>query len=222
MKRRTFDAAMFGRAWLAVSIAKSNDECRPILAAVCVSEYPDGIVLTATDSYMAARAVLGKADPSAAPVAEHLLNDNRGHLKALCRDMVKKTREADYVTMWISATSAVIRYGPHRLVLPVVGGVYPGTRQFFDEPITRAGAVVGFNPRYLGRIVTIATAIAGGGPHYEKPLEVALNGPKSGRFAIERDGLRVDALLMPVRIADAEDGDGDLLKATPKAKTVAA
>jgi hypothetical protein len=221
MRRRTFDAATFGRAWLAVSVAKSNDYRRPLLAAVCLSEYPDGVVLTATDSYMMAWASLGDADPLVEPTADHAIDDSRGHLGRLCRDMVKKRPQAKELTLWISATSAVVRYGPHRLVLPLVsqGNVpYPDRRPFIEKPIAPAAAVVAFNPLMLGRIVQIAKLVRAAGWYtFEKPLEVALGGQMApGRFAIAGHGLRVDALLMPVRFAGAEDGSGDLLKVAPK------
>jgi hypothetical protein len=218
MRRRTFDAATFGRAWLAVSVAKSNDDSRPILTAVCLSEYPRGIALVATDSYMMAWAALGGADFPATPVAEHLIDDSQGHLARLCRDMVKRNAPPE-LTMWVSATSAVIRYGPHRLVLPLVGGVYPNVRTFLEAPIAPTAGVVAFNPDNLGRIVKIAKLVR---PGYLHSLEVALHGLKPGRFAVSSGDLRVDALLMPVRIAGAEDGSGDLLKVAPKAEGKAA
>jgi hypothetical protein len=220
VRRRTFDAPSFARAWLAVSVAKSNDDFRPLLTAVCLSEYPDGIALAATDSYMAAWCGIGAADPLTTPTAEYPIDDSHGHLARLCRDMVKKTAEAETVTLWISATSAVVRYGPHRLVLPLVKGEYPNWRQIVvGYPVAPTTDVVAFNPDYLGRIVKLAKlACPGGWGHSSKPLEVALlGGPKPGRFAIQGDDLRVDALLMPVRIAGAKDGDGELLKVAPKA-----
>jgi hypothetical protein len=215
VRRRTFDAPSFARAWLAVSVAKSNDDSRPLLTAVCLSEYPDGIALAATDSYMAAWCGLGAADPLATPTAEHPIDDSHGHLARLCRDMVKKTAEAETVTLWISATSAVVRYGPHRLVLPLVKGVYPNWRQIVvGHPVAPTSDVVGFNPEFLGRIVKLAKIVR---PSSYRPLEVALHGLKPGRFAVSSGDLRVDALLMPVRMSDAKDGGGELLKVAPKA-----
>jgi hypothetical protein len=184
VRRRTFDAPSFARAWLAVSVAKSNDDYRPLLTAVCLSEYPDGIALAATDSYMAAWCGLGAADPLATPTAEYPIDDSHGHLARLCRDMVKKTAEAETVTLWISATSAVVRYGPHRLVLPLVKGVYPNWRTIVTgHPVAPTSDVVGFNPEFLGRIVKLAKLVR---PHSSKPLEVALHGLKPGRFAVSR------------------------------------
>lgn len=47
----TVSGRCLARAWLAVAHACSDDEARPVLTAMRVEEYDDGLLLVATDSY---------------------------------------------------------------------------------------------------------------------------------------------------------------------------
>lgn len=49
---KALDGVTFAKAWKAVSIATADNDARPLLCGVEVSEYPDGVMLAATDSFL--------------------------------------------------------------------------------------------------------------------------------------------------------------------------
>lgn len=137
----------FSRAWLAVQLAASDDDARPVLyRAVHIEEYPDGVRLIATDSYWLAMCWVGcdafDDEPPVIrePVATVTVADTEWRVRDLMRHVAKLTKKEEAIDIPVRldlATSpelAPVRArfelpGRERTLARTVEADYPSWRQ---------------------------------------------------------------------------------------------
>lgn len=107
----------FSRAWLAVQLAASDDDARPVLyRAVHIEEYPDGVRLIATDSYWLAMCWVGCGafddEPPVIrePVATVTVADTEWRVRDLMRHVAKLTKKEEAIDIPVRLDLATSLY----------------------------------------------------------------------------------------------------------------
>jgi hypothetical protein len=191
----TFDAGLLSAGWLSVVLASVKDKDRPILSnTVHVELYPDGVRLSATDSYVVLTCWVPHfadelaPEPAAdeAPVARAIAMDPYGWAKGLFGHLLSLAREEDAEPIEVrlnigllpqdrsgstlefdgfEARWVIIEHPDHeRVTLEVHEGDYPNWRKALGSFTAVKTAAVALNPEIVGRLAKL------GKYHGDKPL----------------------------------------------------
>jgi len=142
-------ASTFATAWTWVARAMSKDDCRPLLASMCIEVFsPQSVRLVATDSYSMLWAWVGcgegdedepalTVDPKRTLVAR-----DQGRSKAFMGWLAKGDL-ADEITLTVNPTSVTMSTAWESLTLPFAQqgdstAEYPDWRKIADRPAGKA------------------------------------------------------------------------------------
>lgn len=162
----------FSRAWLAVQLAASDDDARPVLyRAVHIEEYPDGVRLIATDSYWLAMCWVGcdafDDEPPVIrdPVATVTVADTEWRVRDLMRHVAKLTKKEEAIDIPVRLDLATSLYDEDT---PTLSPELAPVRARFELP---------------GRERTLARTVEADYPSWRQLLAANFDGAPSGQPA---------------------------------------
>ncbi len=162
----------FSRAWLAVQLAASDDDARPVLyRAVHIEEYPDGVRLVATDSYWLAMCWVGRDafddEPPAhlEPIASVTVTDTEWRVRDLMRHVAKLTKKEEALDIPVQLDVAASLYDENT---PTLTPELAPVRARFELP---------------GRERTLARTVEAEYPSWRRLLAANFDGAPSGQPA---------------------------------------
>jgi hypothetical protein len=208
----TLPAAVAAAVWPAVvAVAASAKDRRPVLVAVHVATGPDGVTLTATDTYAMHRVTVPRGlDGSTLPFLPHapaLLPAWKGaDVVRLCKGAASVRFTAGTADTYATATPGRVEAldASGAVVATLTGdtpaGEYPAFTGLFDrEGWPGSFDSVGFCPARFARSLTAADKLRG---KDGTPVAVETMTPmKPARFTLTRpDGVTLTAVLMPHKL----------------------
>ena len=197
------DTAALTTAIQAADLSRGKDRTLPMLTAYRVELHDNKLQFITTDRYRLSVVSVDIADTAAANLAASgLFNDggltiDGGGMYAIGKIKTKaNTLAVSFNARGISAT-----YEGGTLTAPAIDSEYPKWRtltQLEDREQTTNG---NYNPQYLSEAAK-ACKIIGGKDAKNTPLNITLRGNYPATLTAKGDGLAIDVLLMPVRIAN--------------------
>jgi hypothetical protein len=183
-----------------VAAIASTDQARGVLAGVLVESDPNGIKLTATDSYRLIHVTVPMADvPAFDPIIVHA--KTAGKLPAF----VKGSRRLMFMYSAGDESAMFTRGDGGTLPLPVLSGTFADYRRLIPAEDTygwpSAGETVSYNPMLLSGLLDSMGGIVGN--RGRDPIGVRFVNASAMKLTVIRgasvDGVDVTGLIMPLR-----------------------
>jgi hypothetical protein len=213
-----FDGQTLARGWLSVAIASASDPERPALhRTVCVEQFPTGVRLVATDSYILLGAwVPTVADefatepgPDEAPVTTHVVMDDHRRARSLFEHVLALTTKKDadaievrlrFATDYIESAFpgmepgvAIIEYpGKEKLALELYEGDFPSWRKVEAGFAATKTDAIALNPDLVARLVKL-------GKLHASPLLWRFGGRDKAALVDVEGSPPIHGLAMPMR-----------------------
>jgi DNA polymerase III sliding clamp (beta) subunit (PCNA family) len=193
------NAAALMKAINAADLSRGKDKALPMLTACRVELHDNKLQLITTDRYRLAVISLDLADTAAANLAASgLFNDgltiDGGGIYAIGKIKTKaNTLAVSFSARGISAT-----YDGGTLTAPVVDSDYPKWRSILDMQSKEQTTSGNYSPQYLADAAKACHIIGG----KNTPLNITLRGNYPATLTAKSDGLTIELLLMPVRVAN--------------------
>lgn len=187
----------------AADLSRGKDKTLPMLTAYRVELHDNKLKIITTDRYRLSVISLDIADTAAANLAASgLFNDggltiDGGGMYAIGKIKTKaNTLAVSFSARGISAT-----YEGGTLTAPAVDSEYPKWRTIMQLEDKTQSTNGNYNPQYLSDAAK-ACKIIGGKDAKNTPLNITLRGNYPATLTAKIDGLAIELLLMPVRIAN--------------------
>lgn len=186
----------------AADLSRGHDKTLPMLTAYRVELADNKLQFITTDRYRLSVISLDIADTAAASLAASgLFNDggltiDGGGMYAIGKIKTK----ANTLALSFSARGISATYEGGTLTAPVVDSDYPKWRSILDMQSKDQSTTGNYNPQYLSEAAKACKIIAGKDAK-NTPLNITLRGNYPATLTAKIDGLAIELLLMPVRVA---------------------
>jgi DNA polymerase-3 subunit beta len=195
------NAAALIKAIQAADLSRGHDKTLPMLTAYRVELADNKLKIITTDRYRLSVVSIDIDDTAAASLAASgLFNDgltiDGGGMYAISKVKTK----ADTLAVSFTAQGISVTYHGGTLTAPVVDSDYPKWRSILDMQSKEQSTNGNYNPQYLSEAAK-ACKIIGGKDAKNTPLNITLRGNYPATLTAKADGLHIELLLMPVRIA---------------------
>lgn len=183
----------------AADLSRGHDKTLPLLSTYRVELHDNKLQFITTDRYRLSVISLDIADTAAANLAASgLFNDgltiDGGGMYAIGKIKTKaNTLAVSFSAKGISAT-----YDGGTLTAPAVDSDYPKWRTIMQLEDKTQSTNGNYNPQYLADAAKACKIIGG----KNTPLNITLRGNYPATLTAKVDGLTIELLLMPVRIAN--------------------
>jgi hypothetical protein len=186
----------------AADLSRGHDKTLPLLSTYRVELLNNKLQFITTDRYRLSVVSLDIADTAAANLAASgLFNDggltiDGGGMYAIGKIKTKAaTLAVSFNARGISAT-----YEGGTLTAPAATTDFPKWRSILDMQSKEQSTTGNYNPQYLSEAAK-ACKIIGGKDAKNTPLNITLRGNYPATLTAKGDGLAIELLLMPVRVA---------------------
>ena len=196
------DTAALTNAIQAADLSRGHDKTLPLLSTYRVELQDNKLQFITTDRYRLSVISLDIADTAAANLAASGLFDDGltidgGGMYAIGKIKTKAaTLALSFSARGISAT-----YDGGTLTAPAADSDYPKWRSILDMQSKDQTTSGNYNPRYLSDAAKACEIIAGKDAK-NTPLNITLRGNYPATLTAKGDGLTIELLLMPVRVAN--------------------
>jgi hypothetical protein len=196
------DTAALTNAIQAADLSRGHDKTLPLLSTYRVELHDNKLQFITTDRYRLSVISLDIADTAAANLAASGLFDDGltidgGGMYAIGKIKTKAaTLAVSFSARGISAT-----YEGGTLTAPAVATDFPKWRSILDMQSKDQTTSGNYNPQYLSEAAK-ACKIIGGKDAKNTPLNITLRGNYPATLTAKGDGLTIELLLMPVRVAN--------------------
>jgi DNA polymerase III sliding clamp (beta) subunit (PCNA family) len=196
------DTAALINAINAADLSRGHDKTLPLLSTYRVELQDNKLQFITTDRYRLSVISLDIADTAAANLAASGLFDNGltidgGGMYAIGKIKTKaNTLAVSFSARGISAT-----YEGGTLTAPAADSEFPKWRSILDMQNKEQSTTGNYNPQYLSEAAK-ACKIIGGKDAKNTPLNITLRGNYPATLTAKGDGLTIELLLMPVRVAN--------------------
>ena len=186
----------------AADLSRGHDRTLPMLTAYRVELADNKLKIITTDRYRLSVVSIDIDDTAAASLAASgLFNDggltiDGGGMYAISKVKTK----ADTLAVTFTAQGISVTYHGGTLTAPVVDSDYPKWRSILDMQSKDQTTSGNYNPQYLSEAAK-ACKIIGGKDAKNTPLNITLRGNYPATLTAKIDGLAIELLLMPVRVA---------------------
>lgn len=194
------DAAALINAIQAADLSRGHDSALPFLMACRVELADNKLQFITTDRYRLAVVSLDIADTAAASLtASGLFNDggltiDGGGIYAISKIKTK----ADTLAVSFNAQGISVTYHGGTLTAPLADSDFPKWRTIMQLEDKTQSTNGNYNPQYLSEAAKACKIIGG----KNTPLNITLRGNYPATLTAKGEGLAIDVLLMPVRIAN--------------------
>jgi DNA polymerase III sliding clamp (beta) subunit (PCNA family) len=187
----------------AADLSRGHDKTLPLLSTYRVELLDNKLQFITTDRYRLSVISLDIADTAAANLAASgLFNDggltiDGGGIYAIGKIKTKaNTLAVSFNAQGLSAT-----YEGGTLTAPAATTDFPKWRSILDMQSKDQTTTGNYNPQYLSEAAK-ACKIIGGKDAKNTPLNITLRGNYPATLTAKGDGLTIELLLMPVRVAN--------------------
>jgi DNA polymerase III sliding clamp (beta) subunit (PCNA family) len=186
----------------AADLSRGHDKTLPLLSTYRVELHDNKLQFITTDRYRLSVISLDIADTAAANLAASGLFDDGltidgGGMYAIGKIKTKaNTLAVSFSARGISAT-----YDGGTLTAPLSDAQFPKWRSILDMQSKDQTTSGNYNPQYLSEAAK-ACKIIGGKDAKNTPLNITLRGNYPATLTAKGDGLTIELLLMPVRVAN--------------------
>jgi DNA polymerase III sliding clamp (beta) subunit (PCNA family) len=196
------NAAALINAIQAADLSRGHDKTLPMLTAYRVELADNKLKIITTDRYRLSVVSIDIDDTAAASLAASgLFNDgltiDGGGMYAISKIKTK----ASTLAVSFTAQGISVTYHGGTLTAPVVDSDYPKWRSILDMQDKEQSTAGNYNPQYLSEAAK-ACKIIGGKDAKNTPLNITLRGNYPATLTAKGEGLTIELLLMPVRIAN--------------------
>jgi DNA polymerase III sliding clamp (beta) subunit (PCNA family) len=193
------DAAALIKAIQAADLSRGHDSALPFLMACRVELADNKLQFITTDRYRLAVVSLDIDDTAAASLAASGLFDNGltidgGGIYAISKIKTK----AATLAVSFNAQGISVTYHGGTLTAPLADSDFPKWRTIMQLEDKTQSTNGNYNPQYLSEAAKACKIIGG----KNTPLNITLRGNYPATLTAKGDGLAIDVLLMPVRIAN--------------------
>jgi DNA polymerase III sliding clamp (beta) subunit (PCNA family) len=194
------NAAALINAIQAADLSRGHDKTLPMLTAYRVELADNKLQFITTDRYRLSVISLDLADTAAASLAASgLFNDGGLNIDGTTLTAAAKIKtKAATLAVTFTAQGITITHDTGTITAPVADSDFPKWRtimQLEDKTQSTAG---NYNPQYLSEAAKACKIIGG----KNTPLNITLRGNYPATLIAKGEGLAIDVLLMPVRIAN--------------------
>jgi len=195
------DAAALINAIQAADLSRGHDKTLPLLSTYRVELHDNKLQFITTDRYRLSVISLDIANTAAASLAASGLFDDGLTIDGATLTAAGKIKtKADTLAVSFSAQGLNITHDTGTLTAPISGAQFPKWRtimQLEDKTQSTSG---NYNPQYLSEAAKACKIIAGKDAKSTR-LNITLRGNYPATLTAKGDGLAIDVLLMPVRVA---------------------
>jgi hypothetical protein len=186
----------------AADLSRGHDKTLPLLSTYRVELHDNKLQFITTDRYRLSVISLDIADTAAANLAASGLFDDGltidgGGMYAIGKIKTK----AATLAVSFSAKGISVNYEGGTLTAPAVATDFPKWRSILDMQSKDQTTSGNYNPQYLSEAAK-ACKIIGGKDAKNTPLNITLRGNYPATLTAKGDGLAIELLLMPVRVAN--------------------
>ena len=196
------DAAALLNAINAADLSRGKDRSLPMLTAYRVELHDNKLQFITTDRYRLSVISLDIADTAAANLAASgLFNDGGLTIDGALTAAGKIKTKAATLSVSFNAQGLSVTHDTGTINAGISDAQFPKWRtimQLEDKTQSTAG---NYNPQYLSEAAK-ACKIIGGKDAKNTPLNITLRGNYPATLTAKGDGLAIELLLMPVRIAN--------------------
>ena len=184
----------------AADLSRGKDRTLPMLTAYRVELHDNKLQFITTDRYRLSVVSVDIADTAAANLAASgLFNDggltiDGGGMYAIGKIKTK----ANTLAVSFNARGISANYEGGTLTAPAVDSDYPKWRSILDMQNKDQTTSGNYNPQYLSDAAKACKIIGG----KNTPLNITLRGNYPATLTAKADGLAIELLLMPVRVAN--------------------
>ena len=186
----------------AADLSRGRNNAPHMLTAYRVELADNKLKIITTDRYRLSVVSIDIDDTAAASLAASgLFNDggltiDGGGMYAISKVKTK----ADTLAVTFTAQGISVTYHGGTLTAPVVDSDYPKWRSILDMQSKDQSTTGNYNPQYLSDAAK-ACKIISGKDAKNTPLNITLRGNYPATLTAKIDGLAIELLLMPVRVA---------------------
>ena len=196
------DTAALINAINAADLSRGHDKTLPLLSAYRVELHDNKLQFITTDRYRLSVVSVDIADTAAASLAASGLFDDGltvdgGGIYAISKIKTK----ANTLAVSFSARGISANYEGGTLTAPLSDATFPKWRSILDMQSKDQTTSGNYNPQYLSEAAK-ACKIIGGKDAKNTPLNITLRGNYPATLTAKGDGLTIELLLMPVRVAN--------------------
>jgi DNA polymerase-3 subunit beta len=196
------DTAALINAIQAADLSRGHDKTLPMLTAYRVELADNKIQIITTDRYRLSVVSLDIADTAAASLTASGLFDNGLTIDGDTLTAAAKIKtKAATLAVTFTAQGLTITHDTGTINAPAADSDYPKWRTILDMQSKEQSTSGNYNPRYLSDAAK-ACKIIGGKDAKNTPLNITLRGNYPATLTAKGEGLAIDVLLMPVRIAN--------------------
>jgi DNA polymerase-3 subunit beta len=193
------NTAALTKAIQAADLSRGKDRTLPMLTAYRVELADNKLKIITTDRYRLSVVSIDIDDTAAANLAASgLFNDgltiDGGGMYAISKVKTK----ADTLAVSFTAQGISVTYHGGTLTAPVVDSDYPKWRAILDMQSKDQSTNGNYNPQYLSEAAKACKIIGA----KNTPLNITLRGNYPATLTAKGEGLTIELLLMPVRIAN--------------------
>ena len=187
----------------AADLSRGHDKTLPLLSTYRVELQDNKLQFITTDRYRLSVVSVDIADTAAANLAasglfnEGGLTIDGGGMYAIGKIKTK----ANTLAVSFSARGISANYEGGTLTAPLSDATYPKWRSILDMQSKDQTTSGNYNPQYLSEAAK-ACKIIGGKDAKNTPLNITLRGNYPATLTAKGDGLAIELLLMPVRVAN--------------------
>jgi DNA polymerase-3 subunit beta len=193
------DAAALIKAIQAADLSRGHDNALPMLTAYRVELQDNKIQIITTDRYRLAVVSLDIADTAAASLAASGLFDNGLTIDGTTLTAAAKIKtKAATLAVTFTGQGLTITHDTGTISAPAADSEFPKWRTIMQLEDKTQSTNGNYNPQYLSEAAKACKIIGA----KNTPLNITLRGNYPATLIAKGEGLAIDVLLMPVRIAN--------------------
>lgn len=194
------DAAALINAIQAADLSRGKDNALPMLTTYHVELQDNTLQFITTDRYRLAVVSLDIADTAAANLAASgLFNDGGLTIDGATLTAAAKIKtKAATLAVTFTGQGITITHDTGTITAPVADSDYPKWRTIMQLEDKTQSTTGNYNPQYLSEAAKACKIIGG----KNTPLNITLRGNYPATLTAKGDGLTIELLLMPVRVAN--------------------